>query len=226
MELMWGAIIIFALSVALMIYIFQMPPEKFRKPKRVTPPPPVKGVDWESVAKRWEKNNTTLTNEIEALKKERRAFVDQLADQKKMIDEQLEQLSREKTWREKETQMVEKVKSVDHELKEELRKAQKTLDEEHTHKLKMDIELQEAKILISRLKEEVRALTVKTLAMEKQADGANKELKELRYTNTELKKQKEDIQWIAKSDYDEVVMKLKKVESELARIIRDQDINT
>lgn len=226
MELIWVAIFAFAICVGLAVFIFQMPAEKFRKRKRPVVPAPVKDVDWQSVAARSEKNNATLANEIESLKKERKSFIEQLADNKKTINEQLEQLSREKAWREKETQMVEKVKNFDHELKDELRKAQNMLNEEHSIKLKVDIELQEAKIAISRLKEEVRALTVKTLAMEKQADTANKELKELRYTNTELKKQKEDVQWIAKSDYDEVVMKLKKAESELARLTRDKDINS
>ncbi|MBL8014029.1 MAG: hypothetical protein JNN05_09300 [Candidatus Omnitrophica bacterium] len=226
MELIWIAVFVFAICVALVVFIFQMPAEKFRKRKRPVVPAPVKEVDWQAVAARTEKNNSTLANEIEALKKERKSFMEQLADNKKIIDEQLEQLAREKAWREKESQMVEKVKNFDHELKDELRKAQNMLDEEHSLKLKVDIELQEAKILISRLKEEVRALTVKTLAMEKQADVANKELKDLRYANTELKKQKEDVQWIAKSDYDEVVMKLKKVESELGRLTRDQDIHS
>ena len=131
-------------------------------------------------------------------------------------------MAREKAWREKESLVVEKVKNVDHELKEELRKSQNALNEEHSVKLRMDIELQESKITISKLKEEIRALTVKVMAIERESDAANKELRELRRTNTELKKQKEDIQWVAKTDYDEVVLKLKKVESELGRLTRDQ----
>ncbi len=223
MELLWISIIGIIILIGLVIYIYQLPPEKFLKRKRPVTPPPVKPVDWEAIAKRWEKNNTVLNNEIETLKKERKTFADTIEDKQKIINEQIEQLSREKAWREKETQVVEKVKNIDHELKEELRKAQNALNDEHSQILKMDIELQESKIIMSKLKEEIRAFTVKVMAIEKESDAANKELRELRRVNAELKKQKEDIQWVAKSDYDDTVLKLKKVESELARLSRDQN---
>jgi chromosome segregation ATPase len=225
MELIWIAIIGFVLLMGLALFIYHLPAEKFKR-KRAVVPPPVKEKDWEAIAKRWEKTNSVLTNEVESLKKERRSFIEQLEDDKKIVQEQLEQLAREKAWREKETQVVEKVKNVDHELKEELRRTQNMLNEEHSQNLKTDIELQETRIALSKFKEEARALTVKVMALEKEYEGANKELRELRRANSELKKQKEDIQWIAKSDYDEAVMKLKKVESELARLTRDQNTDT
>lgn len=221
MELIWVAIAGFVVLMGLALFIYQLPAEKFRR-KRVTPPPPVKEKDWESISKRWEKQNSVLTNEIESLKKERKAFMEKIEDDQKIVKEQVEQLAREKAWREKESLVVEKVKNVDHELKEELRKSQNALNEEHSVKLRMDIELQESRITISKFKEEIRALTVKVMAIERESDAANKELRELRRTNTELKKQKEDIQWVAKTDYDEVVLKFKKVESELGRLTRDQ----
>lgn len=225
MEYVWGVIFCFAFIIGLVIYLYMQPVDKLPRKKRETPPPPVKEKDWEIIAKRWEKNNSVLINEIESLKKERKNFAEKFEDDKKIIQEQLEQLAREKAWREKETQVVEKVKNVDHELKEELRKSQNALNEEHTVKLRMDIELQESKITISKLKEEVRGLTVKLMAIEKESDGANKELRDLRRTNAELKKQKEDVQWVAKSDYDEIVLKLKKTESELGRLTRDQSVD-
>ena len=221
MELIWVAVAGFVVLMGLVLFIYRLPPEKFRR-KRITPPPPVKEKDWEAISKRWEKQNSVLNNEIESLKKERKVFAERIEDDQKIVKEQLEQLAREKAWREKESLVVEKVKNVDHELKEELRKSQNALNEEHSVKLRMDIELQESKITISKLKEEIRALTVRVMAIERESDAANKELRELRRTNTELKRQKEDIQWVAKTDYDEVVLKLKKTESELGRLTRDQ----
>jgi len=211
--------------MGLVIFIYQLPTDKISKKRPPTPPPPNKEKEWEPIARRWEKSNTLLTNEIEALKKDRKALLEKLEDEKKIIREQTEQLAREKAWREKEIQVVEKVKNVDHELKDELKKAQKMLDEEHSVKLRMDRELQEFKINTGKFKEEVRSLTVKLMATEKELDIVNKELRELKRTNADLKKQKEDIQWVAKSDYDDVKMKLKKVESELARLTRDQKNN-
>ena len=225
MELILVAVAGFVVLMGLVLFIYRLPSEKFRR-KRVTPPPPVKEKDWEAISKRWEKQNSVLINEIESLKKERKVFAERIEDDQKIVQEQIEQLAREKAWREKESLVVEKVKNVDHELKEELRKSQNALNEEHSVKLRMDIELQESKITISKLKEEIRALTVKVMAIERESDAANKELRELRRTNTELKKQKEDIQWVAKTDYDEVVLKLKKVESELGRLTRDQNSGT
>ncbi len=225
MSLVWITIISIVFLMGLVIFIYQLPTDKISKKRPPTPPPPNKEKEWEPIARRWEKSNTLLTNEIEALKKDRKALLEKLEDEKKIIREQTEQLAREKAWREKEIQVVEKVKNVDHELKDELKKAQKMLDEEHSVKLRMDRELQEFKINTGKFKEEVRSLTVKLMATEKELDIVNKELRELKRTNADLKKQKEDIQWVAKSDYDDVKMKLKKVESELARLTRDQKNN-
>ncbi len=225
MELIWVAIVGFIFLMGLALFIYQLPAEKLKR-KRPVVPPPVKEMDWEAIAKRWEKNIAVLSNEVATLKKERRSFIDQLEDQKKIIQEQIEQLAREKAWREKETQVVEKVKNVDHELKEELRRAQNALNEDHSVRLRLDIELQELKIALSKSKEEARALTVKVMALEKESEGDKKELRELKRTNAELKKQKEDVQWIAKSDYDELLMKFKKVDSELARLTRDQSADS
>jgi hypothetical protein len=222
MELIWIAIIGFVALMGLAMFIYSLPAERFKR-KRVTPPPPVKEKDWEEISKRREKNNALLANEIESLKRERKTLLEQIEDGKKIVQEQLEQLAREKAWREKEGLMVEKVKNVDHELKEELRKAQNTLNEEHTVKLRLDIELQENEITIARFKEEVRAQSVRLLALEREAEANNKEIRELKRTNAELKKQREDIQWVAKTDYDLVMMRCRKLESEVSRMTRDQN---
>jgi chromosome segregation ATPase len=222
MELIWIGVLGFIILMSFATFIYQLPPDKLPKRKRVTPPPPVREKDWEGIAKRWEKNNTFLQNEIESLKKERKSFLDKIEDHQKIVREQNEQLAREKAWREKETQVMNKVKNIDHELKDDIKKLEKTIDEEHSLRLRLERDLQDSKIKAGKLSEAERALSVKLMAMEKELEGANKELRELKKTNTDLKKQKEDIQWVAKSDYDEIAMKLKKVESELGRLTRDQ----
>jgi chromosome segregation ATPase len=223
MELIWIGVAGFVILMTFAIIIYQLPADKMPKRKKAPPPPPpVKEKDWEGIAKRWEKNNTLLLNDIESLKKERKSFFEKLEDSQKVIREQNEQLSREKAWREKETQVMNKVKNIDHELKDEIKKVEKTLDEEHSLRLRLERDLQEFKIKASKLSDSERALTTKLMATEKELESATKELRQLKQTNTELKKQKEDIQWVAKSDYDELAMKLKKVESELGRLTRDQ----
>ena len=226
MELIWIGVIGFVVLMSFAIFIYTLPSEKMPKAKRApTPPPPVREKDWEGISKRWEKNNNQLLNEIESLKKERKEFFDKIEDSQKVIREQNEQLAREKAWREKETQVMNKVKNVDHELKDEIKKSQKDLDAEHSLRLRLERDLQELKIKASKLTEDERSLTLKAMTLEKELELTNKELRELKRTNTELKKQKEDIQWVAKSDYDELVMKFKKVESELGRLTRDQNLD-
>lgn len=225
MSLVWITILSIAFLMGLVIFIYRLPTDKISKKRPPTPPPPNKEKEWEPIARRWEKNNTVLDNEITALKKDRKTLLDTIEDNKKTIREKDEQLAREKVWREKEIQVVEKVKNVDHELKDELKKAQKMLDDEHSVKLRLERETQELKISTGKLKEESRALSVKLMATEKELELTSKELRELRRTNAELKKQKEDIQWVAKSDYDEIKMKLKQAESEVARLARDQKDN-
>jgi len=223
MELIWIGVVGFCVLMAFAIFIYQLPPEKMPKRKVKPPPPPVKEKDWEGIAKRWEKNIDLLQNDIDALKKERKSFMDKLADNDKVIREQTEQLAREKAWREKETQIMNKVKNVDHELKDDIKKLEKTIDEEHSLRLRLEREIQDFKIKTGKLTDTERSLTVKVMALEKELDIANKELRELKKTNVELKKQREDIQWVAKSDYDDIAMKFKKAESELARLMRDQE---
>ncbi len=222
MELIWIGVAGFVILMSFAIFIYQLPPEKMPKRKVKPPPPPVKEKDWESIAKRGEKNLNLLLNDIDALKKERKSFMEKISDGEKVIREQEEQLAREKAWREKETLLMNKVKNVDHELKDDIKKLEKTLDEEHSLRLRLERDLQEFKIKAGKLTDQERSLTVKIMTLEKELEVANKELRELKRTNTDLKKQKEDIQWVAKSDYDEIAMKLKKVESELARLTRDQ----
>lgn len=222
MELIWIAIIGFVCLMGLTIFIYNLPASRLKR-KRVTPPPPVKEKDWEEISKRWEKNNSLLVNEIESLKKERKTFLEQIEDGKKLVQEQIEQLAREKAWREKEGQMVEKVKHADHDLKEELRKTQNILNEGHSVKLRLEIEIQENKITIAKFKEEVRSLIAKQLAWEKESEANKKELRELKFTNAELKKQKDDIQWVTKTDYDLVMRRCRQLESEMSRMTRDRN---
>ncbi len=222
MELIWIAIIGFVCLMGLTIFIYNLPASRLKR-KRVTPPPPVKEKDWEEISKRWEKNNSLLVNEIESLKKERKTFLEQIEDGKKLVQEQIEQLAREKAWREKEGQMVEKVKHADHDLKEELRKTQNILNEGHSVKLRLEIEIQENKITIAKFKEEVRSLIAKQLAWEKESEANKKELRELKFTNAELKKQKDDIQWVTKTDYDLVMRRCRQLEGEMSRMTRDRN---
>ncbi|MBP6342499.1 MAG: hypothetical protein KA403_01025 [Candidatus Omnitrophica bacterium] len=222
MELIWIAIIGFVCLMGLTIFIYNLPASRLKR-KRVTPPPPVKDKDWEEISKRWEKNNSLLVNEIESLKKERKTFLEQIEDGKKLVQEQIEQLAREKAWREKEGQMVEKVKHADHDLKEELRKTQNILNEGHSVKLRLEIEIQENKITIAKFKEEVRSLIAKQLAWEKESEANKKELRELKFTNAELKKQKDDIQWVTKTDYDLVMRRCRQLEGEMSRMTRDRN---
>ena len=223
MDLIWIGVAGFVILMSFAIVIYRIPADRLLKRKKAPPPlPPVKEKDWEGIAKRWEKNNTFLMNDIEALKKDRKSFIDKLEDSQKIIREQAEQLSREKAWREKETQVMTKVKNVDHELKDEIKRSQNALNDEHSLRLRLERDLQEFKIKAGALSEIERSLTIKVMTLEKELELTTKEVRQLKNTNTELKKLKEDIQWVAKSDYDELAMKHKKVESELGRLTRDQ----
>ena len=53
---------------------------------------------------------------------------------------------------------------------------------------------------------------------DKETEQINKELKELRRTNGELKQKREDIQWVAKSEFDQLKKVFVAQEQELARL--------
>lgn len=221
----WIIMISFAVLMGLAIAIYLMPsdaPAKKKKEKRpeLIPDPTLvaKQKDWENIAHRWEKQNNALLGDIEKLKGDQKKSAQELEAQKAQNKELVDKLSLEKSWREKEQVTIEKFKHHEKDFKDQIYRTEQEVEKEHSNRIRLERELQDLKIKHDEVVEEKRQSTVKAMSLETSLNAANKELKELRAQNIELSRRKEDIQWVAKTEFDSLKLLLQAKEQELARL--------
>ena len=174
--------------------------------------------DWKSIAERWEKHNQSLQGEIEKMKMDQKR-AQQLADERKSETKDLvEKLALEKSWREKEQETLEKFKHHEKDLKDQIYRTEGDLEKEHSNRLRLERELQEIKIKHEQIVEEKRQLSIKASSQQTTLESNARELRELKSENAQLKEKREDIQWVAKSEFDELKKAFAAKEQELARL--------
>lgn len=208
----------FVVLIVLAIVIYLLPTHQSKKqPKKKKEPvkptlmadPLVKpstspDKDWKTIAERWEKNNTQLHQEIEKLKGNDRNHakaLQALEDQKKEL---IDKLQLEKSWREKEQVTIDKFKSHEKDLKEQIFRTEADLEKEHSSRLRIERDLQDVKIKYDSTVEEKRELGVKAASLETTLDVLKRQLSQLQQENSKLKEKREDVQWVAKSEFDEL----------------------
>ncbi|MBF0489752.1 MAG: hypothetical protein HQL15_03930 [Candidatus Omnitrophica bacterium] len=174
--------------------------------------------DWKVIAERWEKQNNNLIGELEKIKMHQKDLEKQISSQKDHDKNLVDKLSQEKSWREKEQVNLDKAKANEKELKAQLIRTESDLEKEHSSRIRLEQQIAELKSKLDVSQDEKRASNTKANSLETTLLQANKDLKELRDQNKELSKRKADIQWVAKSDYDELNKKLKAKEQELAQL--------
>ena len=215
----WIIIISFVVLVTLAIVIYTMPAESVSKPKKkskeqrpeLIPDPVVAGdktKDWKSIAERWERQNNALLGDVEKLKMQQKNLDKELEAHKAQHKEVVEKLSQEKSWREKEQVNLDKAKTLEKDLKDQIYRTENDLEKEHSKAIRLEQQLGEIKIKHDSLQEEKRALSTKAMSLETTLEQANKELAQLRKQNAELSRKKEDVQWVAKSQFDELKKQL------------------
>ena len=225
----WIIIMAFVVLMALAIMIYMLPSDpavkakkKKEKEKRpvLTPDPAAveKAKDWKSIAERWEKHNQSLQGEIEKMKMDQKKG-QQLTDERKSEARDLvEKLALEKSWREKEQETIEKFKHHEKDLKDQIFRTESDLEKEHSNRLRLERELQDIKIKHEQILEEKRLLSIKASSQQTTLESNAKEIRELKSENALLKDKREDIQWVAKSEFDELKKAFAAKEQELARL--------
>ena len=92
------------------------------------------------------------------------------------------------------------------------------MEKEHSNRLRLERELQEIKIKHEQILEEKRLLSIKASSQQTTLESNTKEIRELKSENARLKDKREDIQWVAKSEFDELKKAFAAKEQELARL--------
>jgi hypothetical protein len=225
----WIIVMSFVVLMALAIVIYMLPSDPVVKAKRkkekekrpvLTPDPETidKSKDWKSIAERWEKHNQSLQGEIEKMKMDQKR-AQQLVDERKAEAKELvEKLALEKSWREKEQETLEKFKHHEKDLKDQIYRTEGDLEKEHSHRLRLERELQDLKIKHEQFTEEKRQLSIKASSQQTTLESNVREIRELKAENSQLKEKREDIQWVTKGEFDELKKAFAAKEKELAKL--------
>ena len=210
----WIIIMSFVALVALAIMIYMLPSDpavkakKKKKGKKAMLAPDPAAIDtskdWKSIAERWEKHNQSLQGEIEKMKMDQKRALALADEQKAEAKELVEKLALEKSWREKEQETLEKFKLHEKDLKDQIFRTEGDLEKEHSNRLRLERELQDIKIKHEQVIEEKRQLSIKASSQQTTLESNARELRELKSENAQLKEKREDIQWVAKSEFDEL----------------------
>ena len=225
----WIIVMSMVVLIALTIVIYMLPADPAVKSKKkkekekkavLTPDPAAVDAskDWKSIAERWEKNNQSLQGEIEKMKMDQKRDQQLVQERKSEVKELVEKLALEKGWREKEQETLEKFKHHEKDLKEQIYRTESDLEKEHSNRLRLERELQELKIKLEGVVEEKRQLSVHVRSQQTTIEVNTKELRELKYENSQLKEKREDVQWVTKSEFDELKKAFAAKEKELAQL--------
>ncbi len=225
----WIIILVFIVLVAFAIVIYTLPTDSSNGVKKKAKEAKAQllaeaqakeqaSKDWKAIAERWERNNNALLGDIEKLKIQYKELEKKTADNKVHEKDLLDKLSQEKSWREKEQVNLDKSKLHEKELKDQIYRTEKDLEKEHSNRIRVEGQFTEIKIQFEALKEEKRTLSTKASSLETSLEQLNKELRELKQENAKLKEKREDIQWVAKTEHEELKKQLQSKEQEIIRL--------
>jgi len=222
----WIIILSFAALMVLVIAVYLLPEQtakakKKNEKRQVTAADPTAldtSKDWKAIAERWEKQNQSLQGAIEKMKMGQKEALQQIDARKAEIKDLVEKLALEKSWREKEQGTLEKFKHHEKDFKDQIHRTESELEKEHSNRLRLERELQELKVKHDGILEEKRQLSIKAASQQTTLETNTRELKELKSENAALKEKREDIQWVAKSEFDELKKVLQSKEKALERL--------
>lgn len=209
-----------ALLGGLLIFVLQMPEASAKKKKKKAEPAPEPVKDWQAIAQRLEKRIQTLEGALQAAQNEVKARDKKMLQLEKVASDARRQSEQELLWRQKEEALIAKDKKQEKILQEELHKTRTELNAESTLRIKQDYELKELRQLREEQSAGIRKLSSQNIDLDRKLAAALAEGKDLRQENGELRKKKEDEEWVAKSDYKRLESILKRARWELEQFKR------
>jgi len=207
--------------LAFLIILFFIPTEeKKKKKKQVKIDQEQK--DWQKVAAGLERRLQSHRGDIESFQKTQKDLEKELLIEKARSKKLEEKLSQERGWQEKEKTAGDKKIQEFARLKEELTRLQDLQAKEHSTNLKLEREIKDLKSEIDSLNDQRRKAESETAQVKAQMENFRSEVRELKKDNAKLQKETDETQWIAKTEYDKVAMKLKEMEKRFERVQREK----
>ena len=220
-EFLVGAGII--LVLILLGVVFLIPSEKKGKKKRdkIQAEPSEQQKDWEHKVLRLEKHIQSLHNEILALQEKEKSAEKELTIERVKIKKLQEKLSQEREWYKKEQNTLDKQGKEYQQLRVELGKVQESFSSEHAANIRLEHKLKDLEQQKDSLNEQRRADEGEKARLKAVIENNRREMVQLKKENAELSKKQEDVQWVAKTEYDRVARLLAEKEKEVERLSRE-----
>ncbi|OGX30407.1 MAG: hypothetical protein A2787_08035 [Omnitrophica WOR_2 bacterium RIFCSPHIGHO2_01_FULL_48_9] len=215
-----GLVLIFICLVVLFLLPNSGKDQKKRKAKEQEA---VEQKDWEAAAHKLEWHIYSLRNDAAEFQKKEKHWEKELTAAREENKKLKDKLELEGSWHKKEQHEIDKrAKEISH-LKEEIKKAEHNLGQEHSQRLRFEREFRETKQAFEAADSQRKAVELEVLGLKSQLKNLKEELTTLKRDNAELKKQKEDTTFVAKSDYDALEKQLKVKDKEFDRVVREYE---
>ena len=204
----------------LLAILFLIPSDKKKSPSKKAQRSPTEEEkkDWQAVSIKLEKHIHTLRHEIEEGERQRRTLEHESTIQKEKYVKLQEKLTQERGWQEKEQQDIDKKNKEILRTKEELKKLEENIEKEHRQRLEYERQFKDIKFEFATLEETKRSLDKELTILQGQAEGARREITELRAANQKLSQKQDDAAWVAKTDYIKLEKRLEDALKEVERL--------
>jgi len=205
--------------------VFFIPGEKRKKKekkekKEIHSQPPADEKVWELKIARIEKHIHSLRDKILDLQKREKDHEKQTMVQRVKVKKLQEKLSQERQWHEKEQSGIDKKGKEFQKLKTELINVQEVYTKAHSANLRFEYQLKELQGQVDSLNEQRRIVEEENIQLTAKVKNSTQEIAHLKSENVQLTRKKEDVNWIAKTEYERVKKLLKEKEKELDRVTR------
>jgi len=206
----------------LLVILFFIPSEKKvkRKKKKIQEQPLVDEKEWVQKISRLEKHIRSLRDEVREYQSREKDHEKKLMIEGVKSKKLQEKLSQERQWHEKDQGSIDKKGKEFQKLKTELISIQETYSKAHSTNLRYEHQVKEFQTKIESLNEQRRTNEEEIDQLTAKVKNDKQEIVQLKKENIQLTKKKEDINWIAKTEYERVEKLLKEKEKELDRITR------
>jgi len=217
------SIIVFIIVVLMVIWIaFPDEVAKVTKRKKKKSPQELEK-DWKGVSLKLEKHIYTLREDILKLERDQKLKLREIAVEKIKNTKLQEKLAQQEEWIKKEQGSFGRKDDEIRKFKDGIAKAEKEAEEHYSKKLRIEAELKETKDELARMNKERKDLTGKIAGLEAVVETTRRELEKFKQENSDLKRESEQNTWVAKSEYERLEKKLLEMETELDRVLREND---
>jgi len=208
----------------LLVIVFLSPGERKKRVKKDISQPDSSDIqqDLQQQIARLEKKIQHHKDTIVELQKNEKNNEKLLMVERVKVKKLQEKLSQERQWHTKEQDSIDKRGKEVQQLKRELLSVQESFSKEHAANIRLEHKVRELEEQNKALNEMRRSIERENAEFKAKMENNRREISDLKRENKQLIKKKEDVNWIAKEEYERVEKLLKEKEKQLERMNRKE----